>query len=184
MTDQQASLPIATNPFLDDHLISILEYPLRRIDMFEKPKPTVSFKIGDTKLGPYPIKPEQFAGLPPGTAPRVVFQLGTAQFGAEQVVTVKLEPQADDSASLHVRLHNFSPPEAFVIAFHVALYGAFILAANHASPYDIPLLMRHVPRNIDFVSITEVFRNSLIPAFFILTGAFVPDKIESAYPFR
>ena len=115
--------------FLDDHLISILEYPLRRVDMFEKPKPTVAFRLGDTKLGPYPIKPEQFAGLPPGTAPRVVFQLGTAQFGAEQVVTVKLEPQADDSASLQVRLHNFSPPEAFVIAFHVALYGAFILAA-------------------------------------------------------
>ena len=114
---------------LDDHLISILEYPLRRIDMFEKPKPTVSFKIGDTKLGPYPIKPEQFAGLPPGTAPRVVFQLGTAQIGSEQVVTVKLEPLADDSASLRVRLHNFSPPEAFVIAFHVALYGALILAA-------------------------------------------------------
>jgi sec-independent protein translocase protein TatC len=115
--------------FLDSHLVSILEYPLRRIDMFEKAKPTVSFKIGDTKLGPYPIKPEQFAGLPPGTAPRVVFQVGTAQIGQEQVVTVKLEPQADEGATLRVRLHNFSPPEAFVIAFHVALYGAFILAA-------------------------------------------------------
>lgn len=37
--------------------------------------------------------------------------------------------------------------------------GAFLLAANHTSPYDIPILMRHCHRRIDFVSITEVFRN-------------------------
>jgi 1-acyl-sn-glycerol-3-phosphate acyltransferase len=37
--------------------------------------------------------------------------------------------------------------------------GPFLLAANHTSPYDIPILMRHCHRRIDFVSITEVFRN-------------------------
>lgn len=37
--------------------------------------------------------------------------------------------------------------------------GPFILAANHTSPYDIPILMRHCRRRIDFVSIREVFRH-------------------------
>lgn len=37
--------------------------------------------------------------------------------------------------------------------------GAYLLAANHTSPYDIPILMRHCRRRIDFVSITEVFKN-------------------------
>lgn len=37
--------------------------------------------------------------------------------------------------------------------------GAYLLAANHTSAYDIPILMRHCRRRIDFVSIAEVFRN-------------------------
>ena len=34
--------------------------------------------------------------------------------------------------------------------------GAFILAANHTSPYDVPLLMRHTPRRLDFVNIRRL----------------------------
>ena len=37
--------------------------------------------------------------------------------------------------------------------------GAYILAANHTSEYDIPFLMLHCRRRIDFVSITEVFKH-------------------------
>ena len=57
---------------LSEKLISLLEYPLTRMDMFEAAQPTVSFQIGDTKLGPYTVTREQFAGLPPGEAPQVV----------------------------------------------------------------------------------------------------------------
>ena len=63
--------------------------------------------------------------------------------------------------------------------------GPFILAANHTSPYDVPLLMRHTPRRLDFVSITEVFRN---PASLVdentckadaeLVGNFAFDRIS------
>jgi 1-acyl-sn-glycerol-3-phosphate acyltransferase len=35
--------------------------------------------------------------------------------------------------------------------------GPFIVAATHSSAYDIPLLMRHTHRRLDFVSSTEVF---------------------------
>src|SRR5476651_833553 len=71
--------------FCVNKIVAILEYPLRHIDLFEKPKPTVAFQIGSTQLGPYVVTPEQFAGLPPGAAPHVVFQVGSALVGGEQV---------------------------------------------------------------------------------------------------
>lgn len=114
------------------HLVAILEYPLRRIDLFQKPKPTVTFKIGETQLGPYPVSREQFAGLPSGDAPQVIFQVGTAVVGSEQVATLKVLPTPADApvaGSLQVRLHNFGPAEGFFVAFHVALYGALIVSA-------------------------------------------------------
>jgi sec-independent protein translocase protein TatC len=115
---------------LSPKLVAILEYPLSRIDLFEKPKPTVSFQIGATTFGPYVVTPEQRAGLPPDAAPQLVFQVGTAKIGTEQVVTLKTLPAAPAGASsLKVRLHNFAPAEAFFIAFHVSLYGALIVSS-------------------------------------------------------
>ena len=55
--------------------------PLGRMHMFEKPRPTVTLQIGDTKLGPYEVTREQFPGLPPGDAPHVVFRVGMAPDG-------------------------------------------------------------------------------------------------------
>lgn len=115
---------------LDDKLVGILEYPLRRIDMFETAKPTVTLQLGSTKLGPYTVTREQFAGLPPGEAPQVIFQIGSTRIGAEQVVTLKQVPQKpEDRVNLRVRLHNLSPAEAFFVAFRVAIYAAFVVSA-------------------------------------------------------
>jgi sec-independent protein translocase protein TatC len=112
-------------------LVEILEYPLRHIDMFEKPSPTVSLKIGGTELGPFPVKREEFAGLPPGAAPHAVFQVGSAVVGQEQVATLKLLPEvtAPGAGPLKVRLHNLGPAEGFFVAFHVAFYGALVLSS-------------------------------------------------------
>src|SRR3990170_2854025 len=70
-----------------DKLVMILEHPLKRIDLFQDPKPSVTFKIGDTRFGPYVVTPEQFAGLPEGTAPQTVYQLGMTKIGDHQVAT-------------------------------------------------------------------------------------------------
>jgi sec-independent protein translocase protein TatC len=118
--------------FCADKIVAILEYPLRHIDLFEKPRPTVTFQIGATKLGPYAVARDQFAGLPPGAAPHAVFQIGTATIGQEQVATLKLLPESASAASestLKVRLHNLGPAEGFFVAFHVAFYGALVLAS-------------------------------------------------------
>lgn len=57
--------------------------------------------------------------------------------------------------------------------------GAYILAANHQSPYDIPLLIRHTRRNVDFVSIVEVFRNPLVAWLYGSMNAFPLDRSKS-----
>lgn len=114
-----------------NHIVAIIEWPLRNIDLFEKRKPTVSFQIGATRLGPYVVPPEQLSAFPVGATPNAVFQVGSAKIGAEQVATLKLLPPApgDDASPLKVRLHNFGPAEGFFVAFHVALYAALIISA-------------------------------------------------------
>jgi sec-independent protein translocase protein TatC len=52
--------------------------------------------------------------------------------GQEQVATLKVLPTPGDAHAqgpLQVRLHNFGPAEGFLVAFHVALYGALIVSA-------------------------------------------------------
>jgi sec-independent protein translocase protein TatC len=114
-----------------EHLVAIVEYPLRHIDLFERPKPTVSFQIGSTRLGPYAVTRDQFAGLPPGAAPHAVYQIESAKVGSEQVAKLRLLPPVpgDEVGPLHVRLHNFGPAEGFFVAFHIALYAALIVSA-------------------------------------------------------
>lgn len=60
--------------------------------------------------------------------------------------------------------------------------GAYILAATHTSPYDIPLLMRHTRRRIDFVSIVEVFRNPFMAWLYGSMNAFPLDRSRPDSP--
>jgi len=106
-----------------------LEYPLRHMHLFLKPNPTVTLQIGSARLGPFPVSREQFAGLPAGESPQVVFQVGTAQVGGEQVMTLKLQPPLKPEEASMVRLRNFGPAEAFFVAFKVALYASLVAAA-------------------------------------------------------
>lgn len=115
--------------FISDKLMNILEYPIRHMNMFEKPKPTVTFQIGDAKMGPYTVTPEQFKGLPEGTAPQVLFHVGSAVIDGKQVATLELDTQtATDTESSRVKLHNFGPAEGFFLAFRISIYGGLILS--------------------------------------------------------
>ncbi len=114
-----------------DKLVQILEYPLQRIDAFQKPKPTVTFKIGGTQLGPYEVTREQFPALPEGEAPHLTYRIGVAKIGDQNVATLEALPVTNggENGTLRVRLHNLSPAEAFFVAFRVGLYGAIVVAA-------------------------------------------------------
>jgi uncharacterized membrane protein required for colicin V production len=75
--------------------------------------------------------------------------------------------------------------EAAIIlgAVIVILDSFFRIPGIPQDPQELPFL-REIWGALDGAKITEVFRNTLIPAFFLLTGLFVPDDIEAAYPFR
>jgi 1-acyl-sn-glycerol-3-phosphate acyltransferase len=54
--------------------------------------------------------------------------------------------------------------------------GAYILAANHLSPYDIPGLMATTPRNLDFLSIVEMLKNPFVARFFRMMNCTFVDR--------
>ena len=64
-------------------------------------------------------------------------------------------------------------------ADRIPRYGPFILASTHTSPYDVPVLMRATRRRLDFVSITEVFKNPWVAWFFSNMNAFPHDRSKT-----
>lgn len=54
--------------------------------------------------------------------------------------------------------------------------GAFLVAANHSSPYDIALLLSHARRYLDFVSSKEAFQNPFTRWLYGGMGAFPLDR--------
>lgn len=115
--------------FLDSRIVDVLTYPLQRMNLFQADHPTVTLEIGSTQIGPFEVKREQFPGLPAGPNPHAVYHLGTTQIGNQQVATLRLEPTVPAKPPLEVRLHNLSPAEAFMTAFHVAMYAAVVIAS-------------------------------------------------------
>jgi 1-acyl-sn-glycerol-3-phosphate acyltransferase len=60
--------------------------------------------------------------------------------------------------------------------------GAYILAPSHLSPYDVPCLMAIAPRNLDWVSIVETFRNPLVALLFSSVNTFALDRSKPDSP--
>jgi 1-acyl-sn-glycerol-3-phosphate acyltransferase len=60
--------------------------------------------------------------------------------------------------------------------------GPCLIASNHTSPYDIALLIRHLPRLLDFVSIVEVFENPFLAWFYGSMNAFPLDRHKPDAP--
>lgn len=115
--------------FLSPWIVQVLMYPLQRMHMFDKAKPTVTLLIGDTRLGPFEVTREQFPDLPAGDAPRVTYRIGTAQVGNQKVATLTPVPGDKAPETGGIRLHNFSPTEGFMVAFHVAIYAALAVSS-------------------------------------------------------
>lgn len=65
----------------------------------------------------------------------------------------------------------------------VILDSFFRIPGIPADPQELPFL-RAFWGALDGTQIAQLFRDSLIPAFFTLTGLFIPDKIHSMYPSR
>lgn len=61
-------------------------------------------------------------------------------------------------------------------ADRAARRDGFILACNHFSPFEVPLAIRHCPRNIDFMSIIELRKRWVARWFFALWNTFYLDR--------
>jgi membrane protein required for colicin V production len=74
--------------------------------------------------------------------------------------------------------------EAAIIfgAILVILDQFFLIPAMPVNPNELPFL-RQIWEAIDPTQIAALFRDTLIPAFFALTGFLVPDEIEAPYTF-
>lgn len=73
--------------------------------------------------------------------------------------------------------------EAAIIfgAVLIILDSFFRIPGIPQDPQELPFL-RDLWTALDGTKIAEIFRDTLIPLFFALTGLFVPDKIEAMYP--
>src|SRR5580704_8154550 len=54
--------------------------------------------------------------------------------------------------------------------------GGYILASTHLSPLDTPVLIRHTPRNLDFMSIVELKSRRIVLWYFKLFNTFFLDR--------
>jgi uncharacterized membrane protein required for colicin V production len=73
--------------------------------------------------------------------------------------------------------------EAAIIfgAVLIILDSFFRIPGIPVDPQELPFV-RSIWDALDGTKIAEVFRDTLIPFFFLLTGMFVPDTIEAGYP--
>jgi membrane protein required for colicin V production len=62
----------------------------------------------------------------------------------------------------------------------VILDSFFRIPGIQPNPNELPFL-RELWGALDTAKTTEIFRDTLIPAFFLLTGLFVPDNIQNSY---
>jgi len=109
---------------------------------------------------------EQFPGLPPGDAPNVVFKVGVAPMGKEQVATLTMDPAAAPADPVEVTLHNFSPAESFMVAFHVALYAALAVS----SPFWIYFMGAFILPALNLKERSVIFQWLGWSAFLFLAG--------------
>ena len=115
--------------FLSPWIVRVLVYPMQRMHMFERPRSTVTLQIGDARIGPFEVEKEKIPGLPAGGPQNLVLRVGVAPMGKEQVATLTVEPDAKAGGAGEIRLHNLSPTEGFMVAFHVAIYAALAVSS-------------------------------------------------------
>ena len=112
-----------------NRIAEFLEYPIRHMNLFDKDHPTVTLLWGSGKLGPFDIDRKDFPLLPAGDSPHVTYRVNSKMIGPDQVLTITPEKTSQEPDDIKVRLHNLSPAEGFLVAFHIALYAAIAISS-------------------------------------------------------
>jgi len=86
--------------------------------------------------------------------------------GKAQVATLTMDPAAAPADPVEVTLHNFSPAESFMVAFHVALYAALAVS----SPFWIYFMGGFILPALNLKERSVIFQWLGWSAFLFLAG--------------
>lgn len=112
-----------------NYITEFLEYPIRRMNLLEKDKPSVTLLWGTGKLGPFDITRDEFPALPPGESPHVTYRVKTVQIGKDQVLAIVPEKTSQVPDDTKIKLMVLSPAAGFLVAFHIGLYAAIAVSS-------------------------------------------------------
>lgn len=116
-----------------NYVISIIKWPLTQAKVsYPGTNQIVTVSFGATRLGSYPITPEQQQLLHTGTNRYAAVIVEPIVVGTNQVLgwRVNEDPAAIVEAQrMHIDLVNLTPAGGFFVAFQVAFYGGMVLAS-------------------------------------------------------
>ena len=116
-----------------NYVIGVIKWPLTRAKVsYPGTNQIVTVNFGATRLGSYPITPEQQQLLHTGTNRYAAVIVEPVTVGTNQMLGWRVN---DDPAALveaqrmHIDLVNLTPAGGFFVAFQVAFYGGMVLAS-------------------------------------------------------
>jgi sec-independent protein translocase protein TatC len=116
-----------------NYVIGVIKWPLTRARVsYPGTNQIVTVSFGATRLGSYPITPEQQQLLHTGTNRFAVVVVEPVKVGTNQILSwhVNEDPAAlADAQRMHIDLVNLTPAGGFFVAFQVAFYGGMVLAS-------------------------------------------------------
>jgi sec-independent protein translocase protein TatC len=116
-----------------NYVIGVIKWPLSRARVsYPGTNQIVTVSFGATRLGSYPITPEQQQLLHTGTNRFAVVVVEPVTVGTNQILSCRVneDPAAlADAQRMHIDLVNLTPAGGFFVAFQVAFYGGMVLAS-------------------------------------------------------
>jgi sec-independent protein translocase protein TatC len=151
-----------------NYVIGVIKWPLSRAHVsYPGTNQIVTVSFGATRLGSYPITPEQQQILHTGTNRFAAVIVEPVTVGTNQILRWRVN---DDPAALaeaqrmHIDLVNLTPAGGFFVAFQVAFYGGMVLA----SPFLLYFIVAFV-----FPALRLKERKYIYRALFIGGGLFL-----------
>jgi sec-independent protein translocase protein TatC len=116
-----------------NYVIGVIKWPLTQAKVsYPGTNQIVTVSFGATRLGSYPITPEQQQLLHTGTNRFAAVVVEPVMVGTNQTLgwRVNNDPAAlADAERMHIDLVNLTPAGGFFVAFQVAFYGGMVLAS-------------------------------------------------------
>ena len=116
-----------------NYVMAILKWPLERAKVpHSGTNQVVSVHFGNKEISTLTLTAEQQQALALGTNRFVAVEIEPVVSGTNHFLSWRVNPDprfAEAAKHLHIDLINLSPAGGFVVAFQVAIYGGFVLAA-------------------------------------------------------